>query len=124
MNGQARIKIPALATDRRSDVRQKAYLTGILIYGPGGLTLDGVVRDLTATGTHLRLATTEFLKPPYVLLICRSGEAFEAEIAWKTKQEVGLIFTSNCNLEKPVTEVEKIARRLWIENQPRTGSWP
>jgi len=105
--------------ERRASPRTRALLAGILIHGPAALTLDCTIRDLSKIGARVRLAGVDALAPPLMLLVCRSGEAFEAEPAWRRGHEVGLSFLRQCDLTTAETGLEKIARRLWIDRSAR-----
>jgi len=109
----------AVGAERREELRRRVLLTGILIHGPADLTVDCAIRDLTDSGARVRLGAPDDLSQPLMLLVCRSGEAFEGEIAWRRGKEIGLSFLRRCDLTAPLTGREATARRLWIERSAR-----
>lgn len=94
-------------------------MTGILIHGLADLTIDCTIRDLTDSGARVRLGAPDDLSQPLMLLVCRSGDAFEGEIACRRGDEIGLRFSRQCDLSAPLAGREKTARRLWIERSAR-----
>ncbi|MDP3746407.1 MAG: PilZ domain-containing protein [Phenylobacterium sp.] len=109
----------AIDAERREELRRRVFLTGILIHGPAKLTVDCTIRDLTDSGARVRLGAPDDLSQPLMLLICRSGDAFAGEIAWRRGDEIGLSFSRQCDLNAPLTGRAKTGRRLWIERSAR-----
>ncbi len=124
MISTARKAVRPTGPERRSDARSRALLAGVLFHGAGRNTVNCTVRDLTEDGAHLKLPASDFIKPPFMLLVLSAGEAYDAKIVWQSRDEIGMAFTGRRNLETPETDDDRIARRLWIESRPRTGSWP
>jgi hypothetical protein len=109
---------PTTAEHRRA-ARHRVLLSGVVAHGPAGMTLDCAVRDLSETGARIRLTSPEDIWPPVALLILKTDKAYEAQIAWRHDNEVGLNFTGPLNVEQPTTELEKTLRRLMMSRRLR-----
>lgn len=97
----------ANGSERRSSDRQRTLLAGILIHGAAALTVDCAIRDLSKSGARVRLGAPDNFSKPLMFLVCRSGEAFEAEITWRRANDVGLTFLRQCNLSAAETPIER-----------------
>ena len=89
-------------TERRNFSRNSILLTGVLLYRDG--IEDCVVRDLSVNGAMISAANAPAQGSPVTLEIARvggfrgrekdvAGRGLRAEVAWRTKDHVGLRFT-------------------------------
>jgi hypothetical protein len=107
------------AVERRSSLRPRALLSGILLHGAAKLTVDCSVRDLTDAGARVRLPRPLHLASPAVLIIPTLDKAFAVSTAWQDGGEVGLAFGPALDLCAPRSDLDATARRLWLERRGR-----
>lgn len=81
--------------------------------------MDCAVLNISDGGAHIRMASFAVLTEPVVLLVPRLDRAHEAKVAWRNGREVGLRFTRQIDLRAPNSDLDKIARRLWLERSAR-----
>lgn len=101
--------------------RRRTLLAGVVIHGAAAVTNDCAVRDVSDGGARIRLASLAYLARPLVLLIPSFDSAHEAEVVWQTGREIGLKFTREIRLQAPESELDRLARRLWLERCARPG---
>jgi len=99
--------------------RRRTLLAGVVIHRPEGLTTDCAVRDLSEGGAHIRLPAEVFLAKPIVLLTPSLDSACEAVVAWHEGRDVGLKFIRKIDLAAPASDLDRLARRLYLERSAR-----
>jgi len=99
--------------------RRRTLLSGVVIHRPEGLTTDCAVRDLSEGGAHIRLPAVVFLAKPIVLLTPSLDSAHEAVIAWHEGRDLGLTFVRKIDLAAPVSDLDRLVRRLYLERSAR-----
>ena len=109
------------SADHRRSMRQRSFLGAKLVYGGGAFTIDCVVRDVSETGARVRVPPGQAVPDQLFLVEMRSGIAYEARVAWKRHPEIGLEFVHQHGLAEASTPHLMILKRLWLENQQRSG---
>lgn len=102
--------------DRRTEPRSPALLTGKIIYGSREeFVVDCVVRSTSDSGGRVR-ASLPTLPDSFKLLLYKTGELFEAQVAWRGKDELGvrLVGRESLEVDRPVAR-NLNARRLWSD---------
>jgi len=99
--------------------RNRTLLAGVIIYARPAFTMDCAVRNLSEGGAHVRVAGLPVLMDPIALLVPRLDSAHEAVVAWQKGREFGVRFTRQIDLGSPVSDLDKIVRRLWLERSAR-----
>lgn len=102
--------------ERRTEPRSPALLTGKIIYGSREeFVVDCVVRSTSHSGGRVR-ASLPTLPDNFKLLLYKTGELFEAEVAWRGKDELGVRLLGRETLEAQGPAPRNLnARRLWSD---------
>jgi hypothetical protein len=121
MRASAAALRPSNDPERRAFARRRTVLSGILVHGPSLFTCPCAILDISRNGAKVKLGPGEGLGTPLWLADLSHGLAFEAEIAWRREDRVGLRFTTYLDLAKGgFSEPGPILMRsLWIERQSR-----
>ena len=106
------------STVRRADLRARSLLTGKIIIGDASASHDCVVRNLSAKGARVRLAGAVNLPGAVSLLVVREGLLFDATIAWRRGEQLGLAFTGQHDLRNDDDPAHRGARALWTALAP------
>jgi hypothetical protein len=78
--------------DNRTAPRQRTLKGGKIVLNDGFSTIDCTVRNLSATGAKLEVASIIGI-PPQFRLAMNDGRDFSCETAWRTETAVGVKFT-------------------------------
>jgi hypothetical protein len=113
-DGTERRKAPG----RRASVRARSLLTGKIIVDDGAVSHDCVIRNLSTRGARVRIAGAVNLPASVGLLVVREGLLFDARIAWRRGEEIGLAFTAKHDLRTDVDPAHRGARALWTALAP------
>jgi hypothetical protein len=105
-------------TGRRGDLRARSLLTGKIVIGDATVSHDCVVRNLSARGARVRLAGAVNLPGTVSLLVVREGLLFDATIAWRRGEQIGLAFTGQHDLRTDADPAHRGARALWTALAP------
>jgi hypothetical protein len=103
---------------RRAAPRARSLLTGKIVVGDGRESHDCVVRNLSAKGAHVRLAGAVNLPGTVGLLVVKEGLLFDAAIAWRRGEQIGLTFSGQHDLRDDVDPAHRHARKLWTALSP------
>jgi hypothetical protein len=98
---------------RRAAPRARSLLTGKIIIGDGRESHECVVRNLSATGAHVRIAGAVNLPGTVGLLVVKEALLFDATIAWRRNDQIGLTFTARYDLREDKDPAHRQARALW-----------
>jgi hypothetical protein len=105
--------------DGRAGERRRTLLRGRICWGPhAALSVDCTIRDLSETGAQLRVPADQPLPSTFHLIEVRDGLAFEASIAWRRDDLVGVRFAANHDLTQAVDGELKHLRRIWLAIAP------
>ena len=106
------------ATVRRANPRARSLLTGKIVIGDGDVSHDCVVRNLSAKGARVRMAGAINLPSTFSLLVVREALLFDASIAWRRGEQIGLAFSGQHDLRTDVDPAHRGARALWTALAP------
>ncbi|HEY3889547.1 MAG TPA: PilZ domain-containing protein [Caulobacteraceae bacterium] len=116
---------PAFAGDdrrtgavRRGGPRARSLLTGKIIIGDGRESHDCVVRNLSSKGARVRIGGAINLPGAVGLLVVKEGLLFDAAIAWRRGDQIGLTFSGRHDLRHDVDPAHRQARALWTALSP------
>jgi len=105
--------------ERRRHPRHRALLAAKICYGQRyAMSVDCTVRSLSAGGANLRVLPTHPLPAEFVLLIVGEGVAYDATIAWRRGDLVGVSLGEPVDLKGAVPERLKSVRHLWVAVAP------
>jgi len=79
--------------DNRFSPRKRVVQSGKILLQGGG-AFDCRIRDRSADGARLKVAAVVGIPQTFTLRIEPEGQQHEAEIVWRTTNEVGVRFTS------------------------------
>jgi hypothetical protein len=99
--------------------RRRTLYAGVLIHGPAGLTTDCALRDLSDDGARVRMAAVTVLTSPIILLAPSLNAAHEVQVVWQSGPDFGVRFVRNVDLQTPTSDIDKVARRIWLERCAR-----
>ena len=111
------------AMERRRKPRDRVYLTGKIVYGPG-YTADCVIRNLTDAGAEVVLPRNQASPGDFYLVVVRDGKAFEARTRWTRYPRAGLVFDWGHDLKGAPPEPLQPLRAIWAELAPRPHTLP
>jgi len=103
---------------RRGGPRARSLLTGKIIIGDGRESHDCVVRNLSAKGARVRIAGAVNLPGAVGLLVVKEALLFDAAIAWRRGDQIGLTFSGQHDLRDDVDPAHRGARALWAALSP------
>ncbi|HEY5006528.1 MAG TPA: PilZ domain-containing protein [Caulobacteraceae bacterium] len=103
---------------RRAAPRARSLLTGKIIIGDGRESHECVVRNLSATGAHVRIAGAVNLPGTVGLLVVKEALLFDAAIAWRRGDQIGLTFSAQYDLREDRDPAHRQARALWTALSP------
>jgi hypothetical protein len=103
---------------RRADLRARSLLTGKILIGDGAVSHDCVIRNFSAKGARVRLAGAINLPGAVSLMVVKEGLLFDATIAWRRGEQIGLAFSGQYDLRKDVDPAHRGARALWTALAP------
>ena len=84
---------PIAATSERRDKSRQRRLHGAkIVFNNGSSSIDCIVRDLSATGARLEVASPIGIPEWFDLRIDRSGACYAAKVAWRTSKQIGVMF--------------------------------
>lgn len=101
--------------EKRAEARSPALLTGKIVYGARDeFSVDCVVRSTSREGARLRASLPD-LPERFKLLVYKTGEVHQAEIAWRSASEIGVRLHDAQSLEGPVDPQNGYVRRMWAD---------
>jgi PilZ domain len=103
------------ASERRREARASAPKFAKLVIGEALFSRDCTILNLSLHGACVRVSRIVKLTPPIGLLLVEDALLFDAEIAWRVGDEVGLSFNSRCDLLDEVEPAQHALRLLWAE---------
>lgn len=80
-----------MSEDNRVAPRQRTLKGGKIVLNDGFSTIDCTVRNLSATGAKLEVASIIGI-PPQFRLAMNDGRDFSCETAWRTESAIGVKF--------------------------------
>jgi hypothetical protein len=107
----------ALAKDRRALERVVTALRGKVF--PSGD--DCVIANFTKHGALLRFVHRPSVTDQVILVVWSSGVAFEAQVRWRSRHDIGVQFHSSRDLRRPAPAHLAEIQALWARRRPRIG---
>jgi hypothetical protein len=107
------------AREQRGSARHRVLLSGKIVYDAGAITLDCMIRDLSASGAKVRLAGAVALPAELYLIDLKSGVAYEGRVAWRRLPEIGLHFHASHKLSEASDPALAPLKRIWVEHIAR-----
>src|SRR5215469_4905006 len=108
--------------DPRGEPRKRTLFKGVISYGQDcEFTIDCVIADFSEAGARVQIQPGPPIPTDVYLVHSRERAAYEANVAWRRNNNLGLKFVARHDLENPTTEVLRMLRRHCVENVPRAG---
>jgi hypothetical protein len=106
--------------DLRGEQRKRTLFKGILSYGTNcAFTVDCVIADISEAGARVQIQPGPPVPTDVYLVHLRERTAYEASVAWRRNDNLGLKFAARHDLENPTTEDLKVLRQHCVENELR-----
>jgi hypothetical protein len=106
------------ATVRRASPRARSLLTGKIVIGDGSVSHDCVIRNFSAKGARVKLAGAINLPGALALMVVKEGLLFDATVAWRRGEQIGLAFSGQHDLRTDTDPAHRGARALWTALAP------
>jgi hypothetical protein len=97
--------------ERRRTPRHRALLAGKLANDDARLTIDCVIRNLSADGALIETSSPQMIPNELHLVHIREGVAWDARVIWRRGNQAGLQLLERHDLRQ-TTEVQLRALRL------------
>jgi hypothetical protein len=82
--------------ERRASPRQRRLNAAKIIFNDSPSVIDCVVRDVSAGGAQLLVASPIRIPDLFDLQINRTGARYPSKVAWRSKDRIGVTFLSRC----------------------------
>eukprot|EP01030_Chromulinospumella_sphaerica_P017346 gene17346-17172_t len=99
--------------ERRRNQRQRALLTGKLATDGANITIDCVIRNLSAEGALVETTSPHLIPNELHLLQVREGIAWDARVIWRRGSKVGLELLERHDLRETTARQLKVLRHVW-----------
>jgi hypothetical protein len=119
MVAAAAVKNELALAQRRVAPRRRGLLSGMIVHSSTLFSTPCAILDISLSGARIRLSPTEPLGEPIYLIDFSHGLAFEANVAWRREDRIGLRFTTYFDLSKTDNGGPTLLRRLWIDRLSR-----
>lgn len=104
--------------DARRAERQRVLLGGRIIFGQD-YTYECTIRSLSATGGRVRLPSGAVVPDSFTLVDLPHGLAYDAHIAWRDQDHIGVSFADVHDLGGVVRPDLQRVRAIWIAARMR-----
>src|SRR5215472_808538 len=95
-------KVPEV--DSRNSQRKRTLFKGVLSYGQNcAFTVDCVIADISEAGARVQLQPGPPVPTDVYLVHLRERVAYEATVAWRRGNDLGLRLGTRHDLENPAT---------------------
>jgi hypothetical protein len=81
--------------ERRSGIRQKAFMKGRIYFDNKRRSADCLIRDVSELGARLRFSSVMTTPDLFELHILARGESRRARVQWRNGEEIGVSFVSD-----------------------------
>ena len=78
--------------ERRISSRQRRLHGAKIVFNNNASSIDCIVRDLSAEGARLRVASPVGIPDWFDLRIDRNGKVYSAKVAWRSYDQIGVSF--------------------------------
>jgi PilZ domain len=83
--------------ERRTKPRQRRLNGAKIVFNNNTSVIECVVRDLSAEGARLRVASPFGIPDLFELRIDRTGASYRSKVAWRSADHVGVKFLDGCS---------------------------
>jgi len=98
---------------QRKSPRKKVLLRGKLICDEPFQSIDCTISDISVSGAGIRLFALQNVPERVYLIIMRDGFAHEAEVRWRSRSNLGLLFHRSFSLDREVPTEMQFLKNLW-----------
>jgi hypothetical protein len=106
--------------DPRNARRKRTLFKGILSYGQNcAFTVECVIADISDAGARVQIQPGPPVPTDVFLVHLRERVAYEAKVAWRRSNNLGLKFATRYDLENPTTEDLRVLRQHCVEHELR-----
>lgn len=81
--------------ERRTEMRARMFLGGVIAFDRRYSTVPCQVRNLTQAGAYIRIESTATIPAEFDFSIPVRGRSFRAQLVWRDEEAAGLRFTSH-----------------------------
>jgi hypothetical protein len=106
-------KASSQVAEKRKSPRKKAILRGKMVSERGAQSIDCTIRDISDTGARIDLAADQIVPAHFVLIDMRNGNAYEAEVKWRMRSQIGMSFVRCISLDGPLSPENRYLKHLW-----------
>ena len=107
--------LPDSHADRRQGQRRRTLVRGRICYGDYGvISLSCTIRNISSDGALLSLRGNPPLPSKFTLLHVLDGVAFDARLAWRKGDLVGVILDDRQDLKGVVDAQVQGLRDMWL----------
>lgn len=85
---------PTPKIERRKAPRRKTAMQTVLVHDNGVAREAGIIRDISAAGAKLAVATTGSIPDSAYILIPEQHQIEQCRVVWRSENEVGLAFAA------------------------------
>ena len=103
---------------RRLGARSRSLLTPKIVLDDGAVSYDCVIRNLSIKGARVGIPSSIGLPGEVGLLVVKEGLLFDAAIAWRRGDQIGLTFTGQHDLREAADPAHRGVRALWTALAP------
>ena len=120
MSAEANVSADEDTAEKRNYGRRATKLPGKITYGELSFALDCTIRDLSATGALVAVSNPKKLPDKLILIEPSNSLAFEAAVAWRGTNLIGLSFAGVILLDR---ELDNRDRILLMHAQRARTEW-
>ena len=96
--------VPDPAAPPRKSPRKKVMIRARIVYGDGAHSIDCTVCDISAGGAGIRLSIEHHLPKRIFLIVLRDSIAYEADVRWQARCNIGVEFLGSFPLDRQVPD--------------------
>ena len=108
MNAEAIASADEKSAEHRFYERRETKLPGKITYGEHSFTLDCTIRDLSVTGALVAVSHPKKLPNKLILIEPSNLLAFEAAVAWRGINLIGLSFERAIFLDRELDDRDRV----------------
>ncbi len=94
--------------ERRTDLRQKSFLRGLVYFENCPSALDCLIRDISQTGARLKFSSAPMGGDTLTLTIPLKNQSHRARVQWRSQDEIGIAFTDVAHGENTSSLIERM----------------
>ena len=93
-----------MTVDKRSELRQRVFLRGKILFNNGASSIDCLVRDISRVGARLALSETTSLPEVFDIHVAQKDHTYRARLRWRREDGAGVTFLDQEAAKPPVNE--------------------